>query len=54
MHTLRRVAGPARTPQPMKLSEWLRGPVPKNDRIINAITAAALIALVAVTIWRNL
>lgn len=36
----------------MKLSEWLRGPVPRNDYVIRCITAAAVVALLAVTILR--
>lgn len=38
----------------MKLSEWLRGPVPKNDPVIrwvNFLAMAALLACVIVKIW---
>lgn len=38
----------------MKLSEWLRGPVPKNDPVIkwlNLLVMAALLSAVIFRVW---
>lgn len=35
----------------MKLSEWLRGPVPERDPVIRRLNYLALACLVALALW---
>lgn len=35
----------------MKLSEWLRGPVPERDPAIRLLTYIALACIVALALW---
>ena len=35
----------------MKLSEWLRGPVPERDPVIRRLNYIALACLVALALW---
>lgn len=35
----------------MKLSEWLRGPVPERDPVIRRLNWIALACLVALALW---
>lgn len=36
---------------PMKLSKWLRGPVPERDPVIRRLTYIALACIVALALW---
>lgn len=35
----------------MKLSEWLRGPVPERDHVIRRLSYIALACIVALALW---
>ena len=35
----------------MKLSEWLRGPVPERDPVIRRLNYIALACLIALALW---